>query len=135
MPLIHWNDKLSVKVTEIDQQHRKLVTIINELTDAIEQGKAEAIVNEVLSGLHRYAETHFKTEEDYFERFGYPDAEAHRKEHALFIRKVAGFENRTTDGEIRLTIRVLQFLGDWLINHIMVVDKAYSEFFNEKGLS
>jgi len=135
MALINWNDKLSVQVDELDRQHQELVAKINVLTDAIRQGKGDKLVGEILHGLESYAATHFDTEEKYFKKFGYPDAEAHKKEHAEFIEKVSGFSKGKTRGELSLTIEVLQFLSDWLINHILKTDKAYVAFFRKKGLT
>lgn len=134
MTLITWNENLSVKVAEIDQQHQKLIGIINDLTDAIRRGKGNAVIAEVVRSLIDYAKIHFETEEKYFKQFGYPQAAGHMKEHEEFIRKVTGFEAGTPKGQFGLSIQVLQFLGDWLINHILGTDKAYSAFFNEKGL-
>lgn len=134
MSLINWNDHLSVKVAQIDAQHQKLIAMINTLTDAIQQGKGKAVAHEIVRNLKRYAETHFKTEETYFDRFGYPETDAHKKEHAFFIRKISEFEGDASDGQMALSIQVLQFLGDWFIDHILGTDKKYTEFFNSRGL-
>ena len=133
MTLITWNEHLSVKVAELDQQHQKLIGIINDLTDAIKQGKGNAVVGEIVKALIDYAKIHFETEEKYFRQLGYPQASDHMKEHEEFVLKVTGFET-TPKGRFSLSVQVLQFLGDWLIKHIMGTDKAYSEFFNAKGL-
>ena len=134
MALINWNDNLSVKVAEIDQQHQRLIAMINDLTDAIKQGKGSVVAREILRELISYAELHFQTEETYFERFGYPEIDSHKKEHADFIQQISDFSKGTVKKELSLSITVLQFLGDWLVNHILGTDKAYSAFFNEKGL-
>ncbi|MDA8138963.1 MAG: bacteriohemerythrin [Desulfobacteraceae bacterium] len=134
MALIQWSDKLSVRVAEIDQQHQKMIEMINALTDAIRQGKGDDVIQLILRGLKSYAEVHFKTEENYFKQFGYPEAQNHKKEHLFFIQKVSEFESGSTGGQLRLTIQVLQFLSDWLINHILGTDKAYSDCFNQNGL-
>lgn len=134
MALINWDDSLSVKVTLIDQQHQKLVAMINELSDAMKQGKGKDVLGRIVSGLVSYTVTHFKTEEKYFDQFGYPERDSHKKLHTAFVQKVSEFKAGIEQGKQTLTIEVLNFLSDWLQKHIKVVDKQYSQFFNEKGL-
>ena len=134
MALIQWNDSLSVNVVEIDKQHQKLVGMINELNDAMRQGKGKDALGKIVNGLIIYAGTHFKTEEKYFDQFGYPDTNSHKKEHLDFTAKVYEFKDGFDKGKIGLTLQVMDFLSDWLGHHIKSVDKRYGSFFNEKGL-
>jgi hemerythrin len=134
MALIKWNDSFSVNVVEIDRQHQKLVGMINDLSDAMQQGKGKDVLGEIINGLVDYALTHFLTEEKYFDQFKYPDAISHKKEHTDFTKKVADFKAGFDAGKVALSIQVMGFLSDWLKNHIKKVDKEYSPFFNEKGL-
>ncbi|MEI6155206.1 MAG: bacteriohemerythrin [Deltaproteobacteria bacterium] len=134
MALINWNDGLSVKIVEIDKQHQKLIGMINDLDDAMRQGKGKDILGKIVNGLINYTGTHFKTEERYFDQFGYPDANSHKKEHANFVAKVSEFKDGFEKGNIGLTIKVMSFLSDWLQNHIKGVDKKYAPLFIEKGL-
>lgn len=132
--MIQWNDDLSVKVAEIDRQHQKLIEMINELNEAMSQGKGRTVVGKIVSGLVSYTETHFRTEERYFDAFGYPEAYTHKKEHGAFVARVAEFRDGIAQGKIALSIEVMSFLSDWLRNHISVVDRKYSPFLREKGL-
>jgi len=134
MAMVAWNENLSVKVAEIDTQHKKLVAMINELYDAMKVGKGKEVTGKILNGLISYTVTHFQQEERYFDKFGYPDKMNHKKEHADFVKKVSGFKNDFESGKVSLTIEVMNFLSDWLFKHIKVTDKGYSKFFNEKGL-
>jgi hemerythrin len=134
MALIAWNDSLSVKVAEIDQQHRKLITMINELNDAMKIGKGKDALGKILDNLSNYTATHFGTEEKYFAKFGYPDTANHKREHALFVQKVSAFKDGLKSGKLTLSIEVINFLSDWLKTHIMGTDQKYSQFFNAKGL-
>ena len=108
--------------------------MINELNDAMRSGKGKDALAKIVSGLITYAGTHFKTEERYFDQFGYPDASDHKKEHADFVVKVSEFKDGFTKGKIGLSIEVMNFLSDWLQNHIKGVGKKYGPFFNAKGL-
>jgi hemerythrin-like metal-binding protein len=134
MTLITWNQTMSVRVAELDGQHQALIAMINELTEAIKKGHGRAATDRIVQGLVAYAKVHFQTEEKYFQQFGFAQAAGHIQEHAAFTQKLSDFEAGTTKGQMSLSIQLLQFLGDWLINHILKTDKAYSDFFHEKGL-
>jgi len=134
MALIDWNSNFSVNVEEIDQQHKKLIAIINELNEAMKQGKGKEVLGKIVDHMTSYTVTHFKTEEDYFARFSYPDAGNHKKEHASFVTKASELRKDFGNGKITLSIDVMEFLSKWLKDHIMGTDKKYAKFFNEKGL-
>lgn len=134
MASITWDESYSVNVAEIDRQHQKLIGMLNDLNEAMKIGKGKDTLGKILSGLLSYTMTHFRTEEKYFDQFGYPETEHHKKEHEAFIEKVTDFRNKFESRNLFLTIEVMDFLSDWLKNHIMGTDKKYSSFFNEKGL-
>jgi hemerythrin len=134
MALIQWNDSFSVNVVEIDRQHQKLVGMLNDLGDAMHQGKSKDVLGKIINGLVDYAVTHFKTEEKYFDQFKYPASNSHKKEHIDFTKKVAEFKAGFDAGKLALSIEVMNFLSDWLQTHIKGVDKEYGPFFNAKGL-
>jgi hemerythrin len=134
MDLIKWDDSLSVNIALIDQQHQKLILMINELHGAMKLGKGKDVLGKIVIGLISYTAIHFKTEEDYFSQFGYAEADSHIKEHVAFVRKVSEFKEGFEKGKLSVSIDVLNFLSDWLQNHIKGTDKKYSQFFNGKGL-
>jgi hemerythrin len=132
--LIQWDSSFSVKVAEIDRQHQKLVFIVNELNDAMKHGQGKDVLGDIVNGLITYTATHFHAEEKYFHRFGYPEIDSHKKEHAAFVTKVSEFKDGFEKGTLGLSVEVMTFLSDWLKKHIKVTDMKYSQFFNEKGL-
>ncbi|MCX7981711.1 MAG: bacteriohemerythrin [Syntrophales bacterium] len=134
MPLIKWDNSFSVNVAEIDGQHQKLVSLINSLDDAMRQGRGKEVLDKTIAELINYAATHFQTEEKYFEQFGYPEKDEHKREHGYFVQKVSAFKKEMDERRLGLTIEVMNFLSHWLTNHIKGTDKKYSQFFNEKGL-
>src|SRR5665647_697844 len=93
MPLIQWTSILSVNVAEIDQQHQKLIALINNLNDAMRKGKGKESLAEIIDELSNYAANHFAFEEKYFDKFGYPAATSHKLEHTNFVKKVSEFKN------------------------------------------
>ena len=135
MSLISWSEALSVKINQIDAQHKKLVDLINSLHDAMKQRKANEVLGGIIESLVNYAVEHFRTEEKYFDEFGYLKATQHKKEHKDFVTKVAAFKTDFDKGKKMMSMEVMDFLKDWLLNHIKKTDMAYSDFFVEKGLS
>jgi hemerythrin len=134
MALIQWNAALSVNIAEIDAQHQRLVAMINELNDAMVQGRGKDVIGKIISGLATYTATHFATEERHLDRHGYPDSAAHKQEHRIFTTKVGEFKQGFDEGRLGLSVSVMNFLGDWLRSHIKGSDMNYSPFLNNKGL-
>ena len=91
-------------------------------------------MGKIVQELVGYTLTHFKTEEKYFDQFGYPETDSHKQEHSDFVKKVGEFKDDFETGKLGLSIPVMNFLSDWLRTHIKGSDKKYGPFFNEKGL-
>ena len=133
-----WTEEYSVNVKEIDEQHQEFVRIANSLIDLADDeifNKEEAL--EKAGQLGSYAFYHLSTEEEIFERIGYPDRESHIKSHNMFREKVNEFMNQIRDDKSDkkiLSKEMAVFAGSWLLNHIMGMDKNYTKFFNEHGL-
>ena len=134
MALMEWNDSLSVKVTEIDKQHQNLLNLINNLNDAMKEGKSKEVLKDIIEGLLEYSANHFTAEEKYFDQFHYPKGTAHKKEHTKFVTDIMEFKKGFDDGKLTLSLDVMNFLKDWLSNHIKGSDKQYTQCFNENGL-
>ncbi|MBZ0152073.1 MAG: bacteriohemerythrin [Planctomycetes bacterium] len=135
MPLMAWNDKFSVGVDVIDQDHKKLVSMVNELYDAIQAGKGKEKVGPVLDGLIDYTKMHFAREEKFFAQTAYPDTAAHKKEHETLTKQVLDVQSKYKGGATStLSLEVMNFLKNWLINHIQGSDKKYIPHLNQKGI-
>ena len=134
MAFIDWSDEFSVHIEEIDKQHQELVAMINELHTAMHERKAKDVLGNIIERLIAYVQTHFATEEKYFDQFDYPEAMAHRREHREFAEKVTDFKQGFDENRLMLSIDIMDFLEDWLVTHIKDSDKKYGPFFNEKGL-
>lgn len=140
MILIEWSEKLSVNIPVIDDQHKKLISYLNELYTFMKAGKGREIVGETLSKLIEYTKFHFKTEEDFFNKFNYPDKIIHEQEHKEFINNVTKINNdynnvKLSASQVSLTTTVIEtsrFLYQWILNHIMKIDKKYEDFLKAK---
>ncbi len=134
MAIIQWSSSLSVGINEIDKQHERLVKLINDLNEAMRIGKGKEILSKIINELTTYALTHFSTEEKYFDKFQYLETKPHKGEHQAFVQKVSTFKKDFEEGRVGLTIPIMNFLSDWLQNHIMISDKKYAPFLIEKGV-
>lgn len=134
MPYIQWSNAYSVNIQKIDQQHQQLVSYINELHEAMSQGKTKQILGEILSKLAKYTVEHFGLEEELMQEYHYSDFQSHKISHKEFINKVTQAQMDFESGKFLISVDVMNFLKDWLISHIMGVDQKYTQFFNEKGI-
>ena len=132
--LIVWEPQYSVGVAEIDNQHQRLIDLINELHDAMKQAKGAAMIGRTLEGLVDYVSTHFAYEEGRLRELDYPELAAHSRIHQAFTRQVADFQTRYKSGKEIITLDMLDFLKKWLVDHIMGADKKYTAFLNSKGV-
>jgi hemerythrin len=135
MALITWSDALSVKVKQFDDQHKKLVEMVNQLFDAMKAGKGNQVMGDILKSLIQYTQTHFAAEERIMKQYGYPDFENHKKEHNALVMQVIDLQKQFQEGKAVLTQNVMTFLRDWLSKHIQGEDKKYGVYLNGKGVS
>ena len=134
MPIMNWSEQYSVGVSELDNHHKKLINLLNDLHDAMKQGKSKELTAGIINELVSYAANHFAAEEKYMVKFNFPGYQKHKSEHESFVAKVVDFQNDYNAGKMLLTVEIMDFLKQWLINHIQKTDKEYGPFFNEKGL-
>ncbi|MDR3425559.1 MAG: bacteriohemerythrin [Alphaproteobacteria bacterium] len=134
MPLMTWKDDMSVGISSIDEQHKKLVNMINELSDGMKIGKGREVLGTILDELIDYTAKHFKYEEELFDKTHYLDAFNHKKEHADLVKRVLDIQAKYKAGALTLSLEVMDFLKDWLVKHIMGSDKKYSSHLCAQGV-
>lgn len=132
--LIEWSSELSVNVPSIDEQHKKLVNMINALNYAIEDGLTDDALQRIFDGLLLYTNKHFEYEEGLLTQAGFPATEAHQAEHEALRESVKSLKERLASGEMVLGAEVMDFLQAWLVHHIMGSDRAYSKHLVEHGI-
>jgi len=132
--LFPWSSTYSVNIGVVDSQHKVLVDLINELHQAMITRTGKEHLGKILSNLVKYTQGHFKAEEGILQLNQYPDFINHKAEHDRFTQTILDFQRKFQKSEIGLTIGVMDFLKDWLIKHIMGVDKKYAPFLNAKGV-
>lgn len=132
--LITWGPKLETGLQEIDEQHQNLVKMVNALHKAMKTGAGIKKSGAILDELANYTVYHFGHEEKLFHAHDYPDTKKHEKIHAELVKTVVDFQTQFKAGQASLSVDLMQFLTDWLKNHIMKTDMQYAPFFKEKGL-
>ncbi len=125
MPIITWDNKFSVKNELIDNQHQKLVQLINDLFDSMRSGKSKDILNQILVHLIEYTEYHFTAEEDMMQKASYKEFESHIKIHENFVKKISEFKADYDEGNVYISLEIINFLKDWILDHILKEDKKY----------
>ena len=131
---LRWTAELEVGIEIIDTQHKKLFKMINDFIKAVGEGKGRVEIGRTLQFLKEYVNTHFSMEEGYMRKFNYPEYELHLKQHADFMELVRNMTDGVGDtGEVSVLIReVERAVGEWLVNHIIVVDKNLGKFLADK---
>jgi len=120
-----WQHDLDTGIEEIDNQHKRIVEMINHLYDAEQKGDKDEI-REVLVDLVDYTQSHFSFEETLMEDAGYRFTRAHKRVHELFIRRVEQYRMRFDAGE-NIVQELRDTLSRWLFSHIRSEDAAYTE--------
>lgn len=127
--LIIWDDYYSVGYDLIDEQHKKLVDMINELYASFITGKAQEMAPKIVEEMVKYTDYHFKTEEKFFDKFGYPETENHKIIHKSFVAKVIEVQEGIKSKQVTVSYDIMNFLRKWLLEHILKEDKKFASFF------
>lgn len=135
MSFMDWSESYSIGVAIFDDEHKKLIAIINALHEALSASIADRDLQRISDSLLEYTLMHFRHEEMYFDDWAYPYAAAHIAEHSTLRERVFKYRRQIQEKESReLGLEMMAFLRDWLANHILVEDRKYGEFLYAKGL-
>ena len=134
MKIIEWEDKLSVGIKEIDDQHKVLVEILDELYYAMLKARGPEVIETTLEKVIQYTKTHFATEERLFKKYSYPEEKAHKAEHDAMLKKVNAFHRDFKNGKL-IGVDLMQFLNKWFVEHLQTTDYRYVNFFKGVGVS
>ena len=132
--MIKWEDKYSVGISMIDEEHKKLIGILNKAIFAKEHNDNPGELMEVIIEMINFALAHFKTEEAYMKEFDYSGYQDHKEEHRGFHTEAIAYYDKLINGDYQIANEIIEYLKWWLVNHIQVTDKKYVVCFNENGL-
>lgn len=128
MALLSWSDGLSVGVPEMDQQHKRLVEMTNQLYDAMGMGKGDNVKSVVLNDLLTYTKVHFAAEERLMQKHAYPHFASHKRLHDELTGQVLQLKDKLQTGQMVASVTLANFLKDWLQKHITQEDRKYGQF-------
>jgi len=129
-----WNEVYNTGIVTIDTQHKVILKILNELYDVVFINKKDDKLAGILHELVQYTIYHFEEEEKLFEKYHFIAEKEHKKEHALFVEQISAFKQKLNTNDRLITLELIDFLKNWLIDHILVKDQEYVKFFNAKGI-
>jgi|WetSurMetagenome_2_1015567.scaffolds.fasta_scaffold00518_18 hemerythrin len=133
--MLEWTSEMSVEIAEFDTHHKRIVDLINKLGASLNTDEARKVTEEALAELSNYCFYHFFAEEDAMERYSDPGYSGHREEHLQFIEKIFQFVSDFHSSKENISQDLLDFLWNWLKNHILKTDKTYTAALHAGGMS
>src|SRR5512140_1784319 len=125
MAFLTWQPDYDTGINIMDQQHHRIVDLINQFHDAMSVGKGKEKAGTVLDALVHYTQSHFAAEEALMAQHGYPELDAHRKKHHDLLAEVQRFREQQQAGKIGINLSIATFLSNWLVQHIQGTDRKY----------
>jgi hemerythrin-like metal-binding protein len=132
--LVTWSAHYSVGIARIDTEHQKLIGLVNDLYTAMIEGRGKDVMGPTLDGMAAYTVVHFAHEERLMRIHMYPGLEAHKAEHEKLTQRVKQLQEEFRTGKAVVSMEVMRFLQHWLVDHIVGVDKNYTEHLQSAGL-
>lgn len=125
---IQWKDRYNIGYKDIDEQHKGLLEVLNELIDLEGDRREPELVATIFHRLCEYVHLHFATEERYMRDCGYPRLEEHQALHAGFVHRLLELNNTFESADPRLLTETLDFVKGWYLDHIIKADTDYAPF-------
>ncbi len=133
--LLRWNEMFMVGVASVDHQHQGLFDAMNRFYHAVSDNSPAQVRKQRLDELLKLAVQHFADEERSMEQARYPELQRHKQEHARLLAELGTLIRREDGDEQDLNMEMIIFLKSWLLNHILKVDKQYSECMVKAGVA
>jgi hemerythrin len=135
---MEWTDKLATGIKTIDSQHKELFKRINNLVLAIKQQRCKSEIDSTLKFLDDYARVHFAEEEKHMRETNYAGLEEQREDHKKYLEALADLKAQASLPRIQgssydLSATTNQVVVDWIVAHIMKVDRKFGEFLKKEG--
>ena len=128
MSIFEWKTTNCVGLKEIDEQHKELFSIADELRIAIKDGKSNEIISGSVYRLFEYTQYHFSLEEKLMAEDNYPNFEMHKNQHQKLMVRVKELQKDIVPDDFRSSLLVLELLIQWIQNHILEDDRNYANF-------
>jgi len=126
MALFTWDNKYSVNNEVLDNHHKALFDILNRLYNSCFEENESIVLSSIYEELVSYINYHFSAEEHYMRNRGYCDTDRHIIAHNMFKERILLLQQDININNIVVTKELIVYLGNWLLNHVLVEDKKYS---------
>ncbi|MEW8396055.1 MAG: bacteriohemerythrin [Candidatus Thiodiazotropha sp.] len=134
MPTVTWSDEFNINVKEIDEQHQKMLEIVNNLHTAVEENRENEILNDLLIALYHHTQHHFATEEELMKKHDYPGYEQHLHEHKVLLQHLGNLVEGVSSGKNPSFRSDYDVSSDWVLIHIFKSDKDLGLFLNDHAI-
>lgn len=132
--ILVFDDSLRINITDMDKQHERLVSMMNYVYELLRENMVLEAEEYFLSEILSYLEKHFRDEEMFMEKIGFPDLENHKKVHNIFREEVLKLLPAIQSGDIKQFRTALALSWGWIYNHIAKTDRKYANFAIQNGL-
>ena len=131
--VVNWSPTFSVGVNLIDNQHKELLKLTNDLYShsSSDPESEQAYFKKVIKGAVDYVKVHFSTEEQIMTKTRFPGYAEHKREHDSFILTVLEQVRIFEESKKMPLLNFTNFLKDWVLTHIAISDKQYFEYFKK----
>ncbi|NGZ07649.1 MAG: bacteriohemerythrin [Magnetococcales bacterium] len=129
-----WTDQLLTGIHAVDEDHKKLVGMVNLIHRLLTEGAGSEEVGKVINELATYTQFHFGREEKMFDQYGYPETADHKAKHMRLLQDVTGLMEKFAAGDFAAPMDLLTFAKAWLIEHILGTDMRFAPYLRAKGV-
>lgn len=136
MPVLEWSELYSVGIPAIDNEHKVLVSLVNDMSRVIDTHIEfqTQLIGDTLNSLIRGVQNHFDSEEKFLLANNYPEYGSHKTEHTLLLDQLEHFKERFKTEKPLFTENMLLYLQDWLVRHIILHDCKFGSYFRDNGM-
>lgn len=125
MDIIKWKTEYALGIEKVDNQHMRLIALINRLVDSYQEDRGRDTIETIFQGLMDYCSYHFVVEEMVMRNHSYGEYVSHKTRHDNFINKIKYFKADYSKGNSVVLVKTVDYLNDWLIDHIVIEDRKY----------
>ena len=125
---IKWNKEFSVGHPAIDKHHKKIISLMNSLQNALLKGTDTSVIPKMLEELSSYANYHFGAEENMFLQSEYPESEYHIFRHEDFRKNIGRLKDLVDRKETVEGTELLKYLSSWFVDHIVKTDMRMTPY-------
>ena len=132
MKIVEWNDSYCLGIELLDSHHQHLIVLLNDYYNAVSQERNLDEIRRIFNELFKYADYHFKAEEEMMRAFGYGKIQLHVSEHESFENRLNELQASLISSKDEFDVEVICFLEEWLLNHILLSDKNFVDYTNTR---